>query len=232
MKRKRCRGRRAVLTLLREGSLPHETNLKGRGLEHMAMKDLYAPGEPVRESPVPWNGMGQATRDKAEKEFQRLHQITRHRRSLRVEAAVPRELALTGDGHRSQDLDPGEHAPIPRVPAGGELTLLTQDQQTMLLGLTLYVPYRRFMRKARVSGLWKDLSFQDLQDRMNESVGLVLHLFQRVDDRTFVVAFRMDVTGRYYVALVFRPVVQGDRGHNLLGNAGPYQTYFFTCTCQ
>lgn len=222
------RGQKAFLKVLKEGGVAPQTNLLGRGLEQAAMKDLYVSGRDGR-APTPWNSLPADERAKAQAEFARLHRIIENR-SLRVEDAVPRELALIGDAHR-HDADPEDHAPIPTVP-DGEMDLLSDQQESILRGLTLYTAFRRFLRKAR-RGVWRDLEFKDLARTVSECSGLELHLFRRVDDDTFVASFRMDATGRYYAALAFRPSREADQVRDkLLGRGEPYAVYFFTCTCQ
>lgn len=225
-RRRKPRGQKAFLNVLKEGGVPKDADLLGKGLEQATMKELYDAGEEARRREVPWSGMPEGERTKAAEEFSRLHRAIEHR-SLR--AAVPRELALIGDAHRTED-DPAVHAPIPPVPSA-EMALLNEEQRGILLSLTLYTSFRRFMQKARLTGIWDELRFGDMGHRLSESAGLELHLFRRLDDRTFVAAFRMDGSGRYYVALAFHPAKAEGRD-NLLGGTSPFSTYFFTCTCQ
>ncbi len=242
MKRKKTssrnrRGSASLLRLLKDDKMPPGQSLKSRGLATVCLKDLYTPSVPEdHECPVPWNCMSEDDRKRTLDTLDKLSGVMQNRiiRPGKQNAcAIPKEILFLGPTHIVKG-NPGGHAPLPQTVPSSTYDLLTDDQKGLLMDMNAHTSLRRFLRRAQGGGWWDEATVPKLKQAMSESVGLGMHLFDRLSTDCFVVSFRIDCTQRFYVAMAFRPK-DGDRPGdkvNLLGRQGPYSVYFFTCSCR
>lgn len=241
MKRKKPTRRKkgthtSILRLLKNDEMPPGQSLKNRGLDGVCLKDLYIPSMPEdHEFPTPWNCMSEKDKTKTLETLKKLPQAMENRiiRPSRLESfPVPKENLFLGPEHVVKER-PDAHAPLPDTVPVSVYEFLTDEQRGILMGMNAHVSLKRFLRRVQKEW-WIDATMPKLRKSMNESVGLEMHLFDRLSDDCFVVSFRIDPTQRFYVGMAFKPE-GGDRpGYkvNLLGSQGPYRVYYFTCRCQ